>query len=305
MDKQRGKTLVIVNPVAKRSEAEMASYHVRHILRDALGAPNVDVVQTVSPGHATYLASGSAGEYAHVVTIGGDGAVHETINGLMQIAKNERPAFGLIPVGSGNDYARTLGMSENIEEACQQLLGAETRMHDVGKVNDEYFIETLSFGLDAAIALGTVEARHHTKQTGGALYFGVGIDQLLHHLDNYQIQVQFDDEPALEISVIMFAIQNGPTYGGGFKICPQAEPDDGLFDICYAEGKWSVPRAVAIFARTKNGNHTKARNVVFKRASRVRISFDKEPPAQAEGEKITGSTFDVTMYPRALEVFAP
>lgn len=305
MNVRDGKVLLIVNPAAKRFEAEDAGYLVRHILREELGAVKVDVVQTSSPGHATFLASGTGGEYASVVVVGGDGVVHETVNGLMQIDESERPAFGIIPVGSGNDYARTIGMSENVEEACQQLFGAEARPFDVGKVNDEYFVETLSFGLDAAIAIGTVEARHHTNKTGGALYFEVGIDQLLHHLDNYHIQVEFDDERVVDTSVIMFAIQIGQTYGGGFRICPNAKPDDGLFDICYAEGKWSIPRAVATFARAKSGKHINARGVKFEQASKVHIRFESEPPAQAEGEKVTGSDFTVSIIPGALQVFVP
>ena len=305
MDIRKGKILIIVNPAAKRCEAERASYHARHILREELGAVKVDVVQTTAPGHATFLASGVAGEYASVITIGGDGAVHETINGLMQIDEKDRPAFGLIPVGSGNDYARTIGMLEDVEAACHQLLVAQAQSLDVGKVNDEYFVETLSFGLDAAIALGTVEARHHTKKTGGALYFEVGIDQLLHHLDHHHVQATFDDERSIDTTAIMFAVQIGPTYGGGFKICPDADPADGMFDICYAEGKWSVPRAVAAFARAKNGKHTKLRGVKFERASKINIKFDVEPPAQSEGERITGSEFDISMCPQALQVFVP
>ena len=305
MNIKDGKTLVIVNPAAKRCEAERASYHVRHILREELGAVNVDVAQTASPGHATYLVLSAGADYDSVVVIGGDGAVHETVNGLMQIEEANRPAFGLIPVGSGNDYARTLGMSENVEEACHQLLKAQTRLHDVGKVNDEYFVQTLSFGLDAAIALGTVEARHHTKKTGGALYFEVGIDQLLHHLDHYHVKATFDDERSIDTTCIMFAVQIGPTYGGGFKICPEADPTDGIFDICYAEGKWSVPRAVASFALAKNGRHTKLRGVKFERASKLNIKFEVEPPAQSEGERITGSEFDISMCPQALQVFVP
>ena len=200
---------------------------------------------------------------------------------------------------------RTVGMSEDVEMACKQLIGAQTQFFDVGQVNDEYFIETLSFGLDAAIALGTVEARKRTKKTGGALYFEVGIDQLLHHLDSYSVHVSLDGQRSIETSVIMFAVQNGPTYGGGFRICPDAKPDDGIFDICYAEGKWSLPRAVAIFSRARNGKHTGARGVKFERASQIHISFDGEPPIQAEGEKVTGREFDISMIPSALQVFVP
>lgn len=300
-----GKTLLIANPAAKRGEGAKAAYHVRRMLREALGAQAVDEVQTESPGHATFLAAGAAGEYCTVVTVGGDGVIHEAANGLMSIEQENRPAFGIVPVGSGNDYARTLGMSENIEEAVTQLLSARTQPMDVGQVNDEFFVETLSFGLDAAIALDTVERRKHSNKTGGALYFEAGLDQLLHHLDAYRVRGVLDDTTVLDTTSIMLAVQIGQTYGGGFRICPDALPNDGLFNICYAEGAWSLPRAVLVFARAKGGKHTKARGIRFATASQIQLRFDVAPPAQADGEAVHGTDFFISMHKHALNVLVP
>lgn len=300
-----GKTLIIANPAAKKGEGARAAYQVRHRLREALGVNAVDEVHTENPGHATFLAAGAAGEYATVVTVGGDGVIHEVANGLLSLDAADRPELGIVPVGSGNDYARTLGMSENVDEALGQLLSAHARPMDVGQVNEEYFVETLSFGLDAAIALGTMERRKTSRKTGGALYFEVGIDQLLHHLDAFRIQGVFDGERALDTVSIMFAVQIGATYGGGFRICPDAQPDDGLFDICFAEGAWSIPRAVLVFARAKDGKHTSARGVRFEKASELQLRFDAEPPAQADGERIVGRDFIIRMHKHALNVLVP
>ena len=302
---QDGKTLVIANPAAKNGEGAQAAYHVRRLLREALGADAVDEVRTEAPGHATELAQQAAGEYGAVVTVGGDGIIHEVANGLMRLAPELRPAMGVVPVGSGNDYARTLGMETRVEDAVAQLLGAQSRTLDAGSVNGEYFVETVSFGLDAAIALDTVERRKHTTKTGNALYFEAGIDQLLHHLDNYQINVQFGEEDPFDVSTIMFAVQIGPTYGGGFRVCPGAQPDDGLFDVCYAHGSWSIPRAVLVFARAKNGKHTNARGIAFAQTDTVHVRFDAPPPAQADGEKVEGTDFLICMHPQALPVLVP
>ncbi|MBQ9069666.1 MAG: YegS/Rv2252/BmrU family lipid kinase [Eggerthellaceae bacterium] len=299
------KTLIIANPVAKRGEGARAAYHVRRLLREALGTGAVDEVQTASAGQATFLAAGAVGAYGTVVVVGGDGVIHEVANGLMSLEPGERPALGVVPVGSGNDYARTLGMSENVEEAVAQLLVSKPRLLDVGQVNEEYFVETLSFGLDAAIALGTVERRKTTQKTGRSLYFDVGIDQLLHHLVSYRVQGAFDGQRALDVMAMTFAVQIGPTYGGGFRICPDALPDDGLFDICFAEAPWSVPRAVLVFSRAKKGKHVHARGINFDRASELVLRFDEQLPAQADGEKVEGTDFVITMHERALPVLLP
>ena len=150
--------------------------------------------------------------------------------------------------------------------------------------------------------MGTVERRKHTTKTGGALYFEVGIDQLLHHLDTFRFQAKFDDR-AVDGESILFAIQIGPTYGGGFKVCPEADPTDGIFDICYAQAPISLPRAILTFARAKNGKHVGTRGMCFDAAQTISLHFETEPPAQADGEKVTGTDFDICMHPSALRVF--
>ena len=102
------------------------------------------------------------------------------------------------------------------------------------------------------------------------------------------------------------AVQIGPTYGSGFRICPDADPSDGIFDICYAHGK--IPRAIAlpVFLRAKNGHHLSSRYVHTRRAQSVRLLFDGEDyPLQADGEQIRAHSATITMVAGALTVLAP
>ena len=105
---------------------------------------------------------------------------------------------------------------------------------------------------------------------------------------------------------LIFAVQLGPTYGSGFKVCPDADPTDGLFDICYAAG--SIPRGIALplFLRAKNGGHVKSRLIHLLRGERLVLDFEGDDyPIQADGEQIRAHKATVSVLPGALTVLKP
>jgi len=301
-----GNVLLIANPAAQRGHGEEAAHIAHDLLVEWLGEESVGFEYTERPGHAADIAAeASRDRYASVIALGGDGLVHEVVNGLMSLPRDDRPRFGLIPVGSGNDYARTLGMVECVPDAIVQFLDAPEVVVDIGCCNGEYFAETLSFGLDAAIALDTVERRKRTGEQGTVLYLKSGLDQLLHHLDTFKFEATLDDGRVLSDSVHLLTVQLGPTYGGGFRICPDADPTDGLFDLCYASAPMSVPEATFKFLRAKDAHHVKYKGIHFDRASALKVSFDRRPPCQIDGEPHIADSYDISIVPQALPVFAP
>jgi YegS/Rv2252/BmrU family lipid kinase len=249
-----------------------------------------------------------------VVVLGGDGVVHEVANGLMRRAV--RPHLAVIPMGSGNDFAATLGMAPSVRDAVAQIVQGREVSLDVGCVNGEHFVETLSFGLDAGIALGTNEWRQRTGWRGTPLYLASALDQLFHHFEKRSLHLELEDACALryEAGVAMpthqairvtgesylFAIQLGPTYGGGFRIAPAALPDDGLFDLVIARPPLSVPVATGILLLAKGGHHTGFRSLEFYRARGVRVQVAAGTPIQVDGEALEGTEFDVSLLPGAL-----
>ena len=299
---QFGHTLLIANPVSQSGKGMNAAKEAEELLRTHLG-DDLDVVLTEYAGHAIDVAANSHG-YDTIIGLGGDGVVHEIANGIMKLPFEERPAFSVIPMGSGNDYARTLSIRTGVKEAIEDLLTAKLKRVDVGCCNGEYFVETLSFGLDAAIALDTVERRKHTNKTEAALYFESGIDQLLHHRDTYHFTMDIDGRAQISGNAIMMAIQIGRTYGGGFIICPDARVDDGIFDICYAEGPMGLVRSVYIFAKAKSGKHTKYKEVSFAKGSSIKLSFDRRPPCQMDGETHIADSYDISILQQALTVLS-
>lgn len=310
MSADLGKTLLVANPAAQRGNGARAASIARDLLSEWLGEDSLEFVLTESPGHAMRIAAEAPiARCDTLIALGGDGVVHEAVNGLMQLPADQRPRFGLIPVGSGNDYARTLGISENVPDAIVQFLDAHEVVADLGCCNGEYFTETLSFGLDAAIALDTVERRERTGEQGTILYMKSGIDQLLHHLDTFEFQARLrggganeGEERALSGQMHMFAVQVGPTYGGGFRICPDASITDGLLDICYAAAPMSVIEATVKFLSAKDAHHTRWKNIFFERASSLELSFDRRPPCQIDGEPHIADSYSIAVVPAALRV---
>lgn len=299
MQHELGKTFLIVNPASKMGEGAVAGAHAAAFFKEA--GVQLGCAYTNAPLHAVELAA-SAGSYDTVIALGGDGVIHEVANGLMAIEQEKRPVFGIIPVGSGNDYARTLGISQDVDTACQQLLSGKMRSMDVGLCNGQYFVETVSFGIDAAIALDTMERRKRTNKTGNALYFEAGLSQLVFHRDMHEYHARFDGEGQVVGQSLTFAIQLGRTYGGGFIICPDALPDDGVFDICIAHPPLGLTGAVKLFAKAKEGKHVGAPQIEMRQAQSVTVQFDGVVPAQMDGEDCSGVSFDVSLLPAALKV---
>lgn len=296
-----GKTLLVANPVAQNGNGAAAALHAGECLRQTLPKGDFELVMTEEPLHATRIAEQSD-RFDTVLALGGDGLVHEIVNGLMKIDEPSRPAFGLLPLGSGNDYARTLGMSFVLERSLGQIVEAAPKTLDLGLCNGEYFAETLSFGLDAAIALDTVERRKRTGMTGTPLFLASGIDMLLHQLKEHRFSASIDGGAPFEGSMLLFAVQVGPTYGGGFRICPEASADDGLLDLCVAHSPLGIPKAVIMFLLAKNAHHTGFKQLEFRRASSLSIRFEEELPTQIDGEALPALSYDISIAPKALRV---
>lgn len=302
-----GKTLVIANPAAHSGAGEKGARFAEDFLRSyAAATEGFEVVRTSASGDAVGIAE-CAGAFDSVVALGGDGVIHEVVNGLMRVPEDARPKLGVIPMGSGNDFARTLGMKRNdAEGALAQLVRGHARSCEVGRVNGVHFMQTLSFGLDAAIALDTTKKRAEgTAQEGEELFVRSALRILSSTKSGYRVSAAFDGEPAAELSTVVFAVQVGPTYGGGFRICPNADPADGLLDVCYSVKLPGTPRILGLLGLARFGAHTGSSVVELRRIRHAELRFDDEPPCQVDGEELCGREFTVDVVPAALKVIFP
>ena len=205
-------------------------------------------------------------------------------------------------MGSGNDYARTLGMAFSVDEAVAQLCAGAVVNADVGTCNGTCFMETISFGLDAGIALDTQERRLRTGTTGLRLYAASCVDQLLHHKRDYGFTLRVDGGAPERGTLILMAVQIGPSYGSGFKICPEARLDDGLLDVCIAHAPIGTLKGAFIFLRAKNGYHERFEGIDIRTVRSLELSFDQAPPVQIDGERYQADTYSLGILAGALDV---
>lgn len=302
-----GNTLLIVNPSAQSGKARKTVHEISQMLSgitNSFRGHYYEVIETSHPLDAVIIAQELGEHFDTLFVLGGDGIVHEAVNGLMKLPRESRPTLGVFPAGQGNDFARSLNLPRDPMLVFAKVPLLKMHSIDIGKVNDSYFAETLSFGLDAAIALETMERRRKTKRTGTILYLESGFDQIKNHLDVIHGNVKVDGEDRGDLSFYTFAVQNGPTYGGGFDICPQAKLDDGIFDICYAAPPLSRLGAIRLFVSAKRGKHAAHDNIHFLQGKEIDISFDTIVPAQIDGESISAFDYHITLEHNALDVLS-
>lgn len=308
-----GRTLIIVNPAAHNGAATEAGEQLKRFLELYLHDGSTFHLRfTERAGHASDIAA-AASSFDTVLAVGGDGLIHEVACGLMRIESIVRPTMGIIPAGSGNDYARTLNMPEVEREGdLAAILSCTPEALDVGLISyadaagtrqTSYYVETFSIGLDAAIALGTYGLRQKTGLSGTPLYLASGMGVLGRGYRDFPVMVSFDGAPAERMRTIAFAVQIGPTYGSGFRICPDADPADGLLDICYMAGPVPRRRALPLLLAAKGGRHRRMAGVHSRRATSITFTFPEDGyPIQADGERISARRVSIGILPQVLRV---
>ncbi len=316
----------ILNPTAQsrragRRRAELEAALARRGVAYAL-------VETQRPGHAEGLAREAAAGHDVVVAAGGDGTVQEVARGLYAAGlAGTAAALGVLPMGTGNDFARALGMPRALGtarafgRALDALLAAPTVALDLGRVRCEeqaeggapvrheaVFTNGLGIGFDALAALGA----RRFKALGGRAAYLIGV---LHALRAWQrtdvaARVVTGDGPAERMlhdgPVLLIEIGNGPSVGGGFLLTPDAVPGDGLLDVC-AVARASTGRILRILPSAFSGGHVGAPEVAMGRARRVTIRLSAPLPVHADGEALTPCAWalDVEVLPGALHARAP
>ena len=293
------KILLIVNQTAKHGVAEALTPVIERLLHSV---PH-DTVCTTHPGHAAELAEAAEG-YEAVIAVGGDGTVHEVVNGIMRRPEGSRPAFGLIPTGSGNDSRRTLGIPGDVSDAALLLASGTRRRFDVGVCNGTYFSNSFAAGLDARVTATAVEFKVTTRRSGLWLYLTALLHVLFRELKSQRVTLCWDGATTEERDVLIVAATIGKTYGGGFFITPDAVPDDGLLDTCIID-PLTLPQALARLPFVVTGKHTRMRPVHMARARSLVIDSDEPLPAQMDGEVAVGSHFEISILPQALECIVP
>ncbi len=297
-----GAMRLIVNPVAGRGYAAGAQREIEAIL-EGLGVA-FDVVQTAAPGQAVELAERASLEgCSPVVAVGGDGTVHEVLNGLIRAHANGGPVgtMGVVPAGSGNDFNYMLKPEDGLEKACRRLAECRTRLIDVGRVNDRYFANGVGIGFDAAV---TIVSRRHGRLRGLPLYLVSALETIFIYYKAPTVTVTYDGQEITQ-GMLMVSVANGRRIGGGFMVAPEAEIDDGLFDLCLAR-QVSRPQILALIPHVIRGTHVNKPPIKMARARKVLVTSEGDLPSHVDGEIYTTNAhrLELEILPGRLNVVA-
>ncbi len=285
---------IIFNPTAGRGRAARALERVRHFF-EAQTLP-YRVWPTEAPQHATRLVNALA-EDASVLALGGDGTVHEVAAGCIGTERT----LGVVPVGSGDDFAFALGLDRrDLEGALRTVTSGGVRVIDTGLVNGEPFVNAIGTGFDAEVAarVRTVPRLH--KGLSAYLY---AVIATLRTLSLAEVSVVVDDEEVFSGRSLLVSTQNGPRNGGGFLFAPTARLDDGSFEVMVA-GAVGRLGTLTLVPRTIRGTHLSHPKVWSFRGRRVRVRWSSPKPAHLEGELVAPTLlYQIEHLSRSLRVF--
>ncbi|MCQ3939274.1 MAG: hypothetical protein DPW18_19855 [Chloroflexi bacterium] len=301
------KVKLILNPIADMGRAWKTANDLRPIAQEFQG--ELTWSGTVYPTHAIELARQAAEEgYDLVVAMGGDGTVHEVMNGLMQVSAEKRPVLGVVPIGSGNDFAYSIGGVQKSSQALAHVLkGENIQAVDIGMMTDEhgrreYFDNTLGIGFDAVV---TIRSHKLPIVKGFLMYLTAVIQTIILNHKPMTMKIQSDTE-TWEDKIIMLTLCNGPREGGGFMLSPDSRNNDGGMEYV-AVTNVSRPTMFRLVPEFMKGTHMRFKQVRMGAFKKLAITSDLPLYIHADGEIYTsfGSNLKSASFeilPQALRV---
>lgn len=301
-----GKALVIVNPVAGGNNSGKLWPSVDARLRQ-IGI-DFDVVMTEARGHAITLARDAALQSRPmIVSVGGDGTLNEIINGVLSTQTDGCPdlTVAIVPVGTGGDFVRTLGVPRIWSDACARLIDDKTRVVDAGEMiyngtdgeQHRFFVNVAGLGFDGEVTARTSTA---SKRLGGTIPYFASLLLTLVGYHNKDVTVDLDAE-AIPARVNSVVVANGAWFGGGMYIAPNARPDDGLFDVVTI-GDVDKVDLLQTMPRVYKGTHLTHPKLSVYRARRVRVVSKQEMWLQADGEALGRAPVTFRVRPACLRI---
>lgn len=291
------RTLVIANPRSGRSRGLGAAEKAARVMSG--GGWDVTVRATGSPGDGARLAQEAARQgYDAVFACGGDGTLSQVVAGLLDTGI---PA-GLIPAGTGNDFARTVGLSRDPAEAARQALGGHAQAVDLLEANGgaAWSLNVMGVGFDAAVA---ARMNRRLRLTGGAFaYITAVVQELTFHCAT-EVMLAVDGEVWQGLALLV-AIANAQSYGGGMRIAPLASIDDALLDVVLVEaiGRLEFARS---FPRVFRGAHLTHPAVRTWQGREVSLTTPQPCPVLIDGDLAGETPLTVRVSPRRALLWLP
>jgi diacylglycerol kinase (ATP) len=286
------RTLVLLNPNARQGKQNIDA------LLDSMEDQGLDVVVETSlgPGELSDAIVKRKDAIDCVVVCGGDGTINAAARGLMET----RLPMGILPMGTANDLARTLGIPVELDKAAQVIVDGVTNAIDVGTVNGHPFFNVASMGLSADLARGLTR---ETKQRWGRLGYAVAAGRVLARARPFTAWIQNKDE-RVRVKTMQIAVGNGRHYGGGNVVEESAAIDDGQLDLYSLELK-SVFQLALMMRSFRQGAHGAWNEVRTKRCVEFDIETRTPRPINTDGELVTQTPAHFKVHREAVTVYVP
>lgn len=301
------KTLIVLNPRAGGGRAGQVWTELEPLLWELLGELVIAVTQRPQDV-AAHLEEAYAAGLTRIISIGGDGTNHVLVNALTALnarhPEGPRMVYGNLPIGTGRDWARGIGIpTDNYRRAAEWIAHAQPKSIDLGLLHfddkSEYFLNIASVGMGGEVVSRVNRADRRRPWT----FLKATVESLLHYKPQ-PIQVTLDGKQWYDNRAYLLAVANGTTFGHGMKIAPNAQQDDGLFDVLVID---DIPRVrvLAALKRVYDGSHLTHPAVHHMRAAQVQV----HSPAgnigiEFDGEYAAGRDLTFSVRPGALQVLA-
>lgn len=285
------KIRIIINPISGTGKQKKAEKAIKTWLDTELF--DSEIMFTKHKGHFTLLAKEAVKEsYDAIVIVGGDGSINEAAQGLI----GTKTALGIIPIGSGNGFARHLNIPMSLKLAVERINQFKLKQIDTAKVNNQVFISISGLGFDAHIA----EKFSLAKSRGLWNYTKISICEFFRYSEkNYKIRL---DETDFEKKAFMIVFANANQFGNNFIIAPQAQIDDGLLDVCFVKKPKLYQIPYILFKIFRKEIH-QTKFVEIKRAKQIRIELNDSVIMNIDGEAIIqNDSLHIAINPLSLSV---
>jgi diacylglycerol kinase (ATP) len=292
-----GKTCIILNPTAGGvSDLDTLKGQLARL-------PGAEIRITSKPGSGARFAKTALKNGCDViVAAGGDGTLNEVVNGIGEDLGEAR--VGLIPLGTGNDFGRTIGLPVDLDAAIDLILTGDTRPVDLVRVTSDevrYFVNVSAGGFSGLV---DEKLTPEIKKTWGPLAYLRGAAAALSELRAYRTTLAFDNTESLVLDLYNVVVANGRYVAGGTLIAPEALIDDGMLDIVLIPKRPATELAM-LAAQIALGNHMSSESIVFRRAANLTVNSKPGMWFNVDGELVGNEPARFEILPRALRFIAP
>ncbi len=267
---------------------------------------------TAGPGDALRLAAAAVRAHsALIIVVGGDGTVHEAVNGMLEATGGGLPTtpLGVIASGSGQGFALSLRLPRTLDEQVSVIRDSPSRAIDVGRISvggpggmrERYFVNECQVGIGADVVLRTRSVR---KSAGGLLAYGTATFAALFRSPNARLCVTCDDGESDPAQILGLSFGNGDRTGGGMALTPGAKLDDGFLNLLTIRGQ-TLRERIRSFPKIYAGTHTGAREFSYRTLRRCEVTGPAEIAVAADGEMIGHLPCRISTVSGAVLVSAP